>query len=192
MASSILYFQINGCLASFEITASSGWSIIGTTALGLLQYTKLLYGQRASTKSKPSLFTFTVGETTRQPREDKDTRDSPKECLKWIKPGRIRSCGKCFRYIRSVSNLVVLHRHLNLLKASKNIEEAYFKFYRCIFCRDLWVSMVFQNYKIHIPKTRGRSIALFIVLLQWLFMEKVMYLLADWRSIGATLCVGQT
>lgn len=120
----IQWFILGSSALLTHQTGEEEETVTGTTALGLLQHAKLLRGQRASTKPKPSLFAFTFGETTRQPWEDKQTQDSPKGCLKWIKPGGVRSWGKSFRYIRSVSDVIVLHGHLNLLRARKNVEEA--------------------------------------------------------------------
>lgn len=120
----IQWFILGNSALLMHQTGEEEETITGTTALGLLRHTKLCRGQRASTKSKPSLFTFTIRETTSQPWEDKQTQSFLKECLKWIKPGGIGSWGKRFSYIRSVSNLIVLHRHLNILQASKRVEEA--------------------------------------------------------------------
>ena len=101
-------------------------TITGTTALGHVQHAKVLHGQKASTstKAEPSLFTFATGETIRQPWDDKQTQDFLEEGLKWIKSGGIRTWGNHFGYTRSVPHLVVLRGHFNLLKASKNVEEA--------------------------------------------------------------------
>lgn len=116
----IQWFILGNSALLLHQTGEEEETITGTTALGLLQHTKLCRGQRASTKSKPSLFTVTIKETTSQPWEDKQSQSFLKECLKRIKPGGIGSWGKHFR---SVSNLIVLHRHLNILQASKKVEE---------------------------------------------------------------------
>lgn len=58
----IQWFTLGNSALLLHQTVEEEETITGTTALGLLQHTKLCRGQRASTKSKPSLFTVTIKE----------------------------------------------------------------------------------------------------------------------------------